>query len=66
MIRKFASGAAAIALVSTPIGAAALDRAAAPIEGEARLNGDGTVFLLAAIAAIVAAVILLPDEPASP
>lgn len=66
MIRNFALATAAAALVSVPIGASAVERAVAPIEGEARLNGDGTLFLVATIAVVAAAVVLLPDEPASP
>lgn len=59
--------AGAAALVATPIAASAVAREAAPVEGEAGLSGQGTLFFLAGIAVIALAVVFLPeDQPQSP
>lgn len=66
MLRNLALTAAAAGLAAAPLGAATA-RKAAPVSGESGLSGQGTVFFLAGIAAIVLAVVFLPeDKPASP
>lgn len=65
MSRKIALATAAAGLAIAPIGAMA--REAAPVQGENRLAGQGTLFFLGGIALIALAVVLLPeDRPVSP
>lgn len=66
MIRKIALATAAAGLAIAPIGAS-LAREAAPVQGENRLAGQGTLFFLGGIALVALAVVLLPeDRPVSP
>lgn len=64
MAPKLIAIATALGLATT---ASAAQRAAAPVQGESALQGQGTPFFLAGIAAVVLAIVLLPeDQPASP
>lgn len=71
MVRNLAFIGVALALASAPVAGslAAQSRASAPIEGASGLKGQSTTVFLAGIAAVVLAVVLLPDtnkNPASP
>ena len=67
MTGKLALSTATLGLVLSPIAAVAANRAAAPVAGENRLAGQGTLFFLAGIAIVALAVLFLPeDQPASP
>lgn len=67
MTAKLIVATSALGLAVAPIAANATQRSAAPVEGENGLQGQGTLFFLAGIAAIALAIVLLPeDQPASP
>lgn len=66
MVRRFIAGALAFGLVSAPIAATAVERQAKPASGASELAGTNAVFFIAGIAAVVAAVLLLPEEDDTP
>lgn len=71
MVRNLAFIGVALALASAPVAGslAAQNRANAPVAGASGLKGQSTGVFLAGIAAVVLAVVLLPDtnkNPASP
>lgn len=61
-LRTLAAAAAAITIAATPaIAEASMDRAAAPLSGESKLGGSGTILALLAAAAIIAGIVILAD-----
>lgn len=62
--RNLALATAAVSLAASPaIAEAAFDRSAAPVEGESKLEGEGSIFLaILAAAAVIAGIIVIADD----